>query len=208
MAQNINFLDMNLRLWDYNHTEHYPQRVTSTRDGLPVYVSAPRNRFLQRLLFSGKYNAYCVKICYTIALGAGFPIDYTGIHIGTRHDGRVFREDVALRAKIYPWEYWLGDKAYVGYPEFITEFKGKNLTANKVEHNLTVQHYRGRNEHLIQSLKGRRATMNTRWSGSFSLLAAICKIAAHMVGLEERMKGPRYDVYGPWPMCYCRHMQY
>jgi hypothetical protein len=32
-------------------------------------------------------------------------------------------------------------------------------------------------------------------------LAAIMKIAAHMVGLQERMKGPRYDVFGPWPVC-------
>ena len=43
--------------------------------------------------------------------------------------------------------------------------------------------------------------LNTRWHGSFSLLAAIMKITAHMVGLQERMKGPRYDVYGPWPVC-------
>jgi hypothetical protein len=33
------------------------------------------------------------------------------------------------------------------------------------------------------------------------MLAAIMKIAAHMVGLQERMKGPRYDVFGPWPVC-------
>ena len=33
----------------------------------------------------------------------------------------------------------------------------------------------------------------------FSLLACIMKIVAHMVGLQERMNGPRYDVFGPWP---------
>ena len=37
--------------------------------------------------------------------------------------------------------------------------------------------------------------------GSMDLLAAIMKIAAHMVGLQERMKGPRYDVFGPRPVC-------
>ena len=31
-------------------------------------------------------------------------------------------------------------------------------------------------------------------------LAAIMKIVAHMVGLQERMRGPKYDVFGPWPV--------
>ena len=48
----------------------------------------------------------------------------------------------------------------------------------------------GRVNHQLQ--------INTRWRGSYSLLAAVTKVAAHMVGLQERMKGPRYDCYGPW----------
>jgi hypothetical protein len=39
------------------------------------------------------------------------------------------------------------------------------------------------------------------WRGSFSLLAAIMKLSAHMCGLIERMRGPQYDCFGPWPMC-------
>ena len=61
--------------------------------------------------------------------------------------------------------------------------------------------YRGRVEHLIAELVQTRKCLNTKWGGSFTLLAAIMKIAAHMVGLQERMKGPRYDVFGPWPVC-------
>ena len=105
------------------------------------------------------------------------------------------------RAKLYPWEYGLGDKAYVGEAELLTEFKGKGLSSSDIEWNLTLQHYRGRVEHLISELVQSRATLNSCWRGSFSLLAAILKIAANMVGLQERMKGPRYDVFGPWPVC-------
>ena len=86
----------------------------------------------------------------------------------------------------------------MGCPEFLTEFKGSNLCPEKIEWNLMLQHYRGRNEHLISELKRSRATINTCWRGSYSLLTAITKIAAHMVGLQERMKGPRYDCFGPW----------
>ena len=32
-----------------------------------------------------------------------------------------------------------------------------------------------------------------------TLLKAVLHIAVHMVALEERMKGPRFDHYGPWP---------
>ena len=46
---------------------------------------------------------------------------------------------------IKPWEYWLGDKAYIGCPEFVTEFKkpiGGQLRAEQIEWNLLLQHYR------------------------------------------------------------------
>ena len=50
----------------------------------------------------------------------------------------------------------------------------------------------------MAELKQPRATLNSRWRGSYSFLSAVAKIAAHVVGLQERMKGPRYDCYGPW----------
>ena len=81
------------------------------------------------------------------------------------------------------------------------EWKGRNLTPQQKAFNTTVQHYRGRVEHLISEVVDGRMTLCTTWRGSFSLLAAIMKIAVHMVGLQERMKGPRYDVFGPWPVC-------
>ena len=56
-------------------------------------------------------------------------------------------------------------------------------------------------EHLISEVADGRMALSTTWCGSFSLLAAIMKIAVHMVGLQERMKGPWYDVFGPWPVC-------
>jgi hypothetical protein len=201
MAANVNFLDFELRHWEYNHCEHFPERVTCSCDGEPQEVCCPHNRFLQRLLKSGKYKKYVVMGEYVVCVAAGFPVEYVGPHIGTRHDSRKHKENWRRRAKILPWEYWLGDKAYVGCPEFLTEIKGKNLPRSQVEYNLTIQHYRGRNEHLISEWKQARATLNTVWRGSFSLLAAIMKLSAHMCGLIERMRGPRYDCFGPWPMC-------
>ena len=205
------FLDFNLRLWEYNHTETFLKRVTLATDGFPIPVSQPANRFLYRLLKSGKYKETVVKGEYTIALGPGFPIDYCGPHISVRHDSRLWMENHIRRAKMFKWEYGLGDKAYIACPELLTEYKlppqRRNqpppppLTPAEIDWNLTLQHYRGRVEHLIGGLVQSRKTLNTKWRGSFSLLAAIMKIAAHMHGLEERMKGPRYDVFGPWPVC-------
>lgn len=201
MAANVNFLDFNLRLWEYNHCEHFPERVTCTNDGAPIRVCCPHNRFLQRLLKSGKYKEYVVMGEYVVCVASGFPVEYCGPHIGTRHDSRKHMENWRRRAKIYPWEWWLGDKAYVGCPEYLTEIKGRNLPRSQVEYNLVIQHYRGRNEHLISEWKQSRAALNSTWRGSYSLLAAVMKLSAHMVGLVERMRGPRYDCFGPWPMC-------
>ena len=104
------------------------------------------------------------------------------------------------RYKIHRWEWGIGDKAYVGCPEIMTEFKGSQLRADQLQYNNLIQHYRGRVEHLINEVTTTRKTLHTTWRGSFSLLAAIMKICAHMVGLQERMRGPKYDVFGPWPV--------
>ena len=73
--------------------------------------------------------------------------------------------------------------------------------AEQVEWNLLLQHYRGRNEHLVRAIKGGRRTLSTKWAGSYAGICALMKVTAHMVALQERMLGPRYDCYGPWPMC-------
>ena len=130
----------------------------------------------------------------------GFGRDNTGPHIGVRHDSPIWKRNLIRRGKLFKREYGLGDEAYIGCPEMLTEFKGSNLPPDQVEWNLTLQHYRGRVEHLIAELVHSRAALNSKWPGDFPTLAAIMKISAHMVGLQERMKGPRYDVFGPWPV--------
>ena len=50
------------------------------------------------------------------------------------------------------------------------------------------------------ALPGRKA-LDTTWRGSFFGLAAVLRIVVHMVTLQERMLGPRYDCFGPWPVC-------
>ena len=37
--------------------------------------------------------------------------------------------------RIKPWEYGLGDKAYVGQRQIITEWKGRNLSLEKQRFN-------------------------------------------------------------------------
>ena len=65
----------------------------------------------------------------------GFPIEHTGGHVAIRHDARMHKENEERRDRIKPWEWWLGDKAYVGCSEFLTEFKkpiGGQLTPEQV----------------------------------------------------------------------------
>ena len=93
-------------------------------------------------------------------------------------------------------------QAYHGCDEFICEHKDYgNLTPSELRWNDMLQFYRGRNEHLVAQLKTGRRTLDSRWRGSLTGLAAIFRIVTHLVTLQERMRGPRYDCYGPWPVC-------
>ena len=82
------------------------------------------------------------------------------------------------------------------------EYKGKkeSLTPDELEFNLVLQEYRARVEHVIGEPKKRLGIFKRKWAGNFALAAATTRIAMHMSALEERMKGPRYDCFGPWPM--------
>ena len=130
---------------------------------------------------------------------------------GTFHDSKMWMGNTLRRSLIKKWEYGLGDKAYIGCPEILTEWKRPptpkgqpkvSLSSEKKEWNLLLQFYRARNEHLIAELKQSRAAINQKWRGSYALLRAVqVDFSVQLEALQERMRGPRYDVVGPWPVC-------
>ena len=65
---------------------------------------------------------------------------------------------------------------------------------------MLLQFYRGRVEHLIGEIANGREALSGKWRASFLFMSAVNRLAVHMTALEERMKGPHYDVYGPWPV--------
>jgi hypothetical protein len=201
LATMVNFLDWQLRLWEFNHVEHFERAVTITVDCFPIQVCASSNRFVRRLTKSGKYKEYVFKGELTTMVATGLPVRYRGLFIGVRHDSRLWKENKNL--DMHPREYGIADKAYVGCPELVCEFKKtkklKNLTPEMKEFNLILQFYRGRGEHSIAEIVQGRDALHTTWRGSYALLSAVTRLTVHMSTLQERMKGPRYDVYGPWP---------
>ena len=203
LADNINFIDWNLRLWHYNHTPHFDRLVTLSVDCFPIRICGSSNRWVRRLTRSGKYQEYVLKGELTVMVGSGLPVDYTGLHIGVRHDGRIWKENEKRKQSMHPHEYGIGDKAYVGCAELVCEVKKskkkKVLSADEHEWNLTLQHYRGRNEHMVKEVVQGKEALNSKWRGSYALICAVAKLTVHMTTLQERMKGPHYDVYGPWP---------
>ena len=201
-AGRVNFIDWNLRLWDWNHTEHFVERVLTTFDGFPTAVCGSSNKWVRRLTKSKKYQEFVMKADLGIALGPGFIVNYAGPQLGVRNDARMWMDNKKRRRRMFPWEYAVGDKMYDGCPEFLTEFKDYgNLSANMLEWNDMLQFYRGRNEHEVAFVKEGRAALDTRWRGSYAGLCAVLRIVVHMCALQQRMLGPRYDVCGPWPVC-------
>ena len=173
----------------------------SCNSGFPIQCGGSSNKWVSRLTKSKKYGTHVVTADLGIMLGPGFPVDYS-LQLGVRNDSRKWMGHTARRARVYPWEYALGDKAYVGCPEFLSEYKDYgSLDDNKRAWNDQLQFFRGRNEHLVAAIKHGRNSLSTTWRGSFLGLASVLRIVTHMVALEERMLGPRYDCFGPWPVC-------
>jgi hypothetical protein len=143
---------------------------------------------VRRLTKSKKYGCHVVTADLGIMLGPGFPVDYS-LQLGVRNDSRKWNEHTARRARMYPWEYAVGDKAYVGCSEFITEFKDfGRLSEEQRDWNDMLQFFRGRNEHLVAAIKHGRKALDTKWRGSFLGLAAVLRIVVHMVALQERIR--------------------
>ena len=69
LSTHINYLDWQLRLWEYNHVEHFERAVTLTVDCFPVRVCASKNRWVRRLCKSGKYKEYVLKAELVTMLG-------------------------------------------------------------------------------------------------------------------------------------------
>ena len=53
----------------------------------------------------------------------------------------------------------------------------------------------------VAEVKDGCAALETRWRGSYAGLCAVVLLVMHMCALEQRMLGPHYDVFGPWPVC-------
>ena len=113
-------------------------------------------------------------------LGPGFPVNYS-LQLGVRNDARKWMDHTARRARMYPWEYALGDKAYVGCPEFLSEYKNYgSLSDSERSWNDQLQFFRGRNEHLVAAVKNGSAAFS-HILPSLSLTALSCKPLTHTV---------------------------
>jgi hypothetical protein len=85
-----------------------------------------------------------------------------------------------------------------GCDHILTEYKKpvnrrgqprQDLTLKQKRYGLLVQHYRARGEHLIRQMRGGK---------NDGVAPFLCCRPSRA---QERMMGPRYDVYGPWPVC-------
>jgi len=102
---------------------------------------------------------------------------------------------------MFPWEYCLADKAYVGDDHCLAEIKGKtrNLRADQISYNKMIQFYRSRVEHAVKHIQKGHRVFSEKWRGSFCMIDAMTTICVHLRALQVLFEGPKYDIYGPWP---------
>ena len=126
---------------------------------------------------------------------------------GVMNDAPLHGRNERRRASMFDWEFFLGDKAYVGCDDAVTEYKkpvGAELTQKQKDWNKLVQHTRGSvGESAVAQLKNGRKALHSRWRGSLSFLAAV----VHMTHLGEHDGAGGVDEgaavrlnCGPWPV--------
>ena len=98
-------MDMGLRFWKYGHSEFLEHQITLSPDGFPVLVSASTNPLINKATYSGKYCQHVLRGELLTMPSAGFPLDYTGLHLGVVNDSPLWMLNTARRSAMAPWEY-------------------------------------------------------------------------------------------------------
>jgi len=189
------------RLQSHNHLPHqFSSNVTGCLDTFPVYVVRPLNSHWQRCMYNGKYGGHVAKV-QVICDHRGSVIWWSGPHIGTMHDLRLYRE---YPPPLLPNEQILADKAYVGGgPHLIAPFKKKRgrISHEKRAFNKVHRWYRSTVEHSIGFIK-RFRILNGMYRGRLSQsqihLERALKIIIHLCSYDNQQNPHRTHV----PLCY------
>lgn len=140
----------------------FDSTVTGAIDTFPIVVNRPHRGNEQRFYYNGKYATHVVKV-QGVCDHRGNIIWYSGPHLGVTADIKVFRENCPW---LEPGERLLGDKAYVGEPEYLIpplkKKKGAPKLAGRPYHfNNIHAWYRSTIEHCFAFIK-RSVSTSTR----------------------------------------------
>jgi hypothetical protein len=198
------------RLDLYNHAgPPFEYHVTALVDVFPVFVPAPHEFSLRRLLFQPKYDACVLKIQLGISL-LGNIILWTGPHLGVTSDKTIWDQTWAAHP-FKGWEWWLADLGYVGALGLLYKYKRAAqrrgqpppppLSVTEVFYNNVHEWYRNRVEQIVDVVKSHRIFAPRVYQGSYAHLAPLVTIIGHAHAYELRVR-QRFVGFGPWQHAY------
>eukprot|EP00026_Physarum_polycephalum_P011249 Phypoly_transcript_11456.p1 GENE.Phypoly_transcript_11456~~Phypoly_transcript_11456.p1 ORF type:complete len:177 (+),score=4.07 Phypoly_transcript_11456:606-1136(+) len=163
----------------------------------PLRVQVPVDRELARALYNPKYK-HCVYKCQLGIDFLGRIIICTGPHLGLCYDGHIWSRTGAQ--KLLPWEWWLGDGAYVAEPQVLSPCRkppSRELNERELELNAVISHYRARVEHTNHLMES-HAILKGVFRAGISLLSDALFVIAHTTNMYIH-KSLRYPTFGNWP---------
>lgn len=193
----MNYIEYDRRLDEYNHAPHFADRVTSIVDTMPVKVPAPTSYRLRKLLWNPKYGCCVLKIQVGITL-KGEIVLWTGPHLGVTADKVIWDSTFDLHP-LEDWELWLADLAYIGCRGIMTKFKGKDLTEEQQIFSNIHEHIRNRVENVISAIKVPHAMFRPgAYRRALKHLTAMLHVVGHTTALQLNRR-QRFETFGPWP---------
>lgn len=197
LRNNLNEIHWEERLYEFNHTSHFPYFVTGAVDTFPVRVQHPKNSELCRALFNPKYGTTVYKVELIVDF-LGRITSFSGPHLGTKYDGHLFLKNWN-KHPLHPSEFLLGDGHYAYLPYCIGPFKqpsGGALSLEEYYVNAVISFYRSRVEHMNARFEKHYA-FRTPFRGGVESLTDILHITAHTTNVYNHFY-PSYEFVGPW----------
>lgn len=155
--------------------------VNVVLDGTDCPIQRPLNNEIQRQFYSGKHKKHTIKYEVGVQSISGNIVWISGGLPGSIHDLTMARIG-NIQSYLFPFEYVLADKAYIGEEQFITPIRSPQTEEEEL-YNRIISTHRITVEHTIGRLKNFNC-LSHKWRHNILLHPIIFNLLCNVVNVD------------------------
>lgn len=150
-------------------------------DGTDCPIQCPLDNNIQRLFYSGKHKKHTIKYEIGVHKNTGNLVWISGGLPGSIHDLTMSRIG-NTRSHLFPFEYILADKAYIGEDQYITPIRSPQTPEEEI-YNRILNEHRVKVEHGIGRLKFFNC-LSHKWRHNILLHPIVFNLLCNVVNVD------------------------